>query len=70
MPLLLFKLESIKSEPNAKGRPARLWINSDSALPLGGVARSAENRNDYDTLSFNRKVDGVGQSASQRAANS
>ena len=48
MPLLLFKLESTKSEPNAKGRLARLWINSDSALPLGGVARSAENRNDYD----------------------
>ncbi len=64
MPLLLFKLESTKSEPNAKGRPARLWINSDSALPLGGVARSAENRNDYDSLSFDREMDGVGKSTS------
>src|SRR5437868_5007509 len=54
MPLLLFKLESTKSEPNAKGRLARLWINSDSALPLGGVPRSAENRNGYDSLSFDR----------------
>jgi hypothetical protein len=39
--------------------PELCWINSDSALPLGGVARSAENRDDYDSLSFDREVDGA-----------
>ena len=55
---------------NGDGCGLTATINLDSALPLGGVARSAENRDDYDSLSFDREVDGVGKSASQRAANS
>jgi hypothetical protein len=55
-------VSSFKSKAQSPTRSA-------SALPLGGVARSAENRDDYDSLSFDREVDGVGKSASQRAAN-
>ena len=56
-----FQVSSFKSKAQS---PAR----SDSALPLGEVARSAENRDDYDSLSYDRKINGAGKSASQRSA--
>jgi len=53
-----------KSSQFQVSSPAQSPACSASALPLGGVARSAENRDDYDSLSFDGEVDGVGKSAS------
>jgi hypothetical protein len=44
--------------------PIRVFEDSDSALPLCRLTRCAENRDDHDSLSFDRKIDSVGKSAS------
>jgi hypothetical protein len=54
-------LEKLPRNEKAKGS---LLSCSDPPLPLGGIARSAQDRDNYDHLSFDGKVDCIRKSTS------